>query len=74
MSETDYVVSEVPGVGEVKARRGTSTAELAGAVKYWHDRYQNEANTPFKTGFLSGLTLSGFAFLLGHVVYYLWSK
>ncbi len=29
---------EVPGVGEILARPGTSTAELAGAVKYWHTK------------------------------------
>jgi hypothetical protein len=31
---------DIPGVGELRARPGTSTAELAGAVKVWHDKYQ----------------------------------
>ncbi len=29
---------DIPGVGELRARPGTSTAELAGAVDYWHKK------------------------------------
>jgi len=41
---------DIPGVGELRARPGTSTAELAGAVKVWHDKYQ----VAHKTGFIDG--------------------
>jgi hypothetical protein len=41
---------EIPGVGELRARPGTSTAELAGAVKVWHDKYQ----TAHTSGFIDG--------------------
>lgn len=41
MSQENYETIELPGVGEVRARPGTSTLELAGAAKYWHDKCQS---------------------------------
>lgn len=45
----ERTVNDIPGVGEVRARAGTSTAELAGAAKFWHDKYQ----TAWRDGFIS---------------------
>jgi len=63
----EYENYEVPGVGEVRARLGTSTAELAGAVKFWHDKY-NSARTD---GFIAGVVFSGLFGLLCYAAYYL---
>lgn len=41
MSNENYGSVDLPGVGEVRARPGTSTLELAGAAKHWHDKYQS---------------------------------
>lgn len=58
---------ELPGIGEVRAREGTSTAELAGAVKYWHDKYQSAR----KSGFIDGAILTAFISICSFGVYYL---
>ena len=67
MSQEESVSIELPGVGEVRARPGTSTAEMAGMVKYWHDKCQS-ARTD---GFLAGITLLGMAELLITGLYFL---
>lgn len=64
---------DLEGIGEVKARVGTSTHVLAGMAKYWRDKYEAECEEPRKQGFLSGLSVVGFFTLLGHAAYYLWS-
>lgn len=45
---------DIPAVGEVKARPGTSTHELAGAVKYWHDKSKTASRDGFIRGFAYG--------------------
>lgn len=67
MSNEHYETTEVPGVGEIRARVGTSTLELAGAVKHWHDKYQSARIDGFIGG--SVFTLMFFACCFG--VYYL---
>jgi hypothetical protein len=69
MSNSDYEVAEVPGVGEIRARRGTSTLELAGGMKYWHDKYQSAR----MDGFIGGVSLSAMVALISGAIYYLWS-
>ncbi len=60
MASKEYESYDLPAVGEVRARSGTSTAELAGAVKVWYDRYQ----TARKDGFIAGVSLLAMAELL----------
>lgn len=62
MSEQNLETFDIPGIGELRARPGTSTAELAGAVKYWHDKYQKAR----LDGFIGG---AGFAFMFSLVSY-----
>ncbi len=57
MSESSYENVELPGVGEIRARAGTSTIELAGAAKHWYDKCQ----TARIDGFIAG---AGIVFLL----------
>ncbi len=52
---------DLPGVGEIRPRRGTAVHELAGGIRFWHDRakfwekkYANARNG----GLLAGLALS----------------
>lgn len=68
MSEAkeEYVSNEVPGVGEVRARKGTSTVELAGAVSFWHSKYQ-EAR---KDGFIAAITVMCIVESIAGVLYY----
>lgn len=67
MASKDYETIEVPGVGELRARPGTSTLELAGAVKVWHDRYQHAR----LDGFIGGASLVSMIGLLSALGYYL---
>ena len=46
-------VIELPGVGEIRARPGTSTMELAGAASFWAKKYKSAR----KDGFVAGVTL-----------------
>lgn len=70
----EQVSIDLEGIGVVNARVGTSTQVLAGMAKYWHDKYLAECEEPRKAGFLSGLTVVGFFTLLGHAIYYIWSR
>lgn len=54
IEESKTSVNEVPGVGTLRARAGTSVAELAGAVSFWHKK----AETAWKDGFLTCLLCS----------------
>lgn len=65
MSE-NYENVEIPGVGEIRARPGTSTMELAGAVKYWHEKCRSAR----VDGFIGGLGLGAFLSLAGWAIYY----
>ena len=63
----EFETVDVPGVGELKARIGTSTLELAGAVKFWHDKYQSARLDGFIGGAVFTLMFSACCF----GVYYL---
>lgn len=67
MSTKEYETIELPGVGDIRARPGTSTLELAGAAKFWHDKYQDGR----KDGFIAGASLLAMAELLAVCVYYI---
>jgi hypothetical protein len=65
--KSEYVSLEVPGVGEFKAREGTSTVELAGAIHYWHKK----AKTAYIDGAVGGSVLTLLFTLCCYGVYYL---
>lgn len=69
MQHESYETIEVPGVGELRARVGTSTLELAGAAKFWHDKYQSAR----ADGFIGGVSISAMFALFAGVAYYFWS-
>lgn len=72
LSESE--VFDIPGVGELPARKGTSTYELAGAVKVWHDKYQKAHKSGVIDGAVGGIALILLVELLGFATYYfLWS-
>jgi len=58
---------EVPGVGEVRGKPGTSTIELAGAASYWYKRWK----TAHIDGVIAGVALTVFSELLLGAAYYL---
>jgi hypothetical protein len=72
VEESKYQNFEIPGVGEIKAREGTSSFELAGAVKYWHDRYQREVVSVRQAAFIAGGVLASLVYLIGSSIYWLW--
>ena len=57
----NMVREDIPGVGEVMAREGTSTAMLVGAVAFW----SKKSKSAWRDGFLSAtifyacLTIAG---------------
>lgn len=69
MSEQNLETFDIPGIGELRARPGTSTAELAGAVKYWHDKAQSAR----WDGFIAGGSFSFMVTLVGFALYHLFS-
>lgn len=60
-------VFELPGAGEVRARVGTSTHELAGAVKFWHDKYGHA----WRDGFVSACVVFGLAGGIAEIIHLL---
>jgi len=72
MQSQEFESFEVPGVGEVRARAGTSTVELAGAVKYWHDKYKDEVESVRVAAFTAGVALTSLFGLIGGAIYWLW--
>lgn len=69
MAENDArEVFDIPGVGEIRARPGTSTAELAGAVTYWHRKYEKEVKRPWRDGFLTACVSLGLAAIVAGAV------
>lgn len=68
MGSSKYDTFDVPGVGEFQAREGTSTHELAGAVKFWHDK----SKTAWIDGFSAGAIITAIASItFGAIFYYL---
>lgn len=58
MSE-GYETNEVPGVGEIRARKGTSTSELAGAAHYWSSKYAAAHKDGWRAGFFTACVFLG---------------
>jgi hypothetical protein len=63
----DYETHDLPGIGNVRARRGTSTVELAGAVKYWHDKCVSAR----RDGFLGGAVFTLLVMVCGFGMFHL---
>jgi hypothetical protein len=71
---------EVPGVGELMARPGTSTAELAGAASFWYKKYQtaysdgaeSARSKALKDGFIAATTLIAALEFAAFLIYH-WS-
>lgn len=63
-----YETNDIPGIGEVRARRGTSTSELAGAAAFWAAKYK----TAWRDGFLSACIVLGFAGIAAGATIYIW--
>lgn len=51
---------DLPGFGSIKARPGTATHTMAGAVKFWHYKYQSARGDGFIAGasFMFALNLA----------------
>lgn len=58
----DYGSETVEGVGEIYGRRGTSTLELAGAARYWHNKFKTARYNGICLGFLLGSIFASVAF------------
>ena len=67
MDRTESESFNLPAVGELRARPGTATHELAGGMKYWHDK----AKTARLDGIVAGGSLVVFAELVCYAAYYL---
>jgi hypothetical protein len=73
---------DVPGVGEIRARPGTSIAELAGAISYWHTKAQEAYGNGtevgkrlgFRNGFGAGAALTAVLFAVSLSIHYLRSR
>lgn len=72
MEKEAYESFEIPGVGELRARQGTSNFELAGAVKYWHDRYQTEVASVRLASFTGGVVFTTLIGVISYAIYWLW--
>lgn len=70
LEQESYESVELPGVGEIRARKGTSTIELAGAAKYWYDKHKSA----FVDGFAGGAVAVLLLELLAGGVYFLLRK
>lgn len=68
--ENEYATVDLPGPGEIRARKGTSTLELAGAAKHWHGK----AQTSFIEGFVRGGVVGVLISLATFGVYYLLAR
>ena len=68
MENVERDTYDIPGIGEFKARRGTSTAELAGAAAFWHKKYQ----TSFREGFLTACVCLGLAGIAAGAAIHIW--
>jgi len=56
----EYVTHTIDSIGGVRARKGTSTEELAGAAAYWNDRAkraEQSAANKWQSGFTAGCAL-----------------
>lgn len=62
---SDNETFDLPGVGELRSRRGTSTAELAGMAAFWHKRSIKSWRDGFFTASVMWFTL-GFITLVSY--------
>lgn len=73
-AEQKYESIELPAVGEIKARPGTATYELAGAAKYWYDKYQSvkapERNSRINS-FIAGAGIIVLVDIIAFFIYHL---
>ncbi len=68
METSERVSFDLPGVGELKARPGTSTAELAGMASFWHKK----SKTAWRDGFISACVILGLAGIAAGAAIHLW--
>lgn len=66
MPNEDFDTIDLPAVGEIRARRGTSTIELAGAAKHWHTKWK----TAWIDGVVTGGLLSFGVSVIAALIYY----
>ena len=59
---------DLPGVGEIRGRPGTSTMVLAGAAKFWHDKYQSAK----LDGAIAAVVIIAVFETLGAIAYHFW--
>lgn len=64
MEERESV--SLPGVGEIRGRLGTSTMQLAGAAKFWHDKYRSAK----RDGVIAGIALMATLEIAVVIAYY----
>ena len=67
---------EIEGLDAFSARKGTATHVLAGAAKYWQNKYYNletQVTTARRTGFLGGSVFASLAILVSYAVYHVLS-
>ena len=62
----DYETSDVPGVGEIRARKGTATQELAGAAAFWSKKYKSAK----RDGFLAAVFAIAFLEIVSGIAYH----
>jgi len=65
---------DIEGIETFSARRGTSTHVLAGAAKYWQDKYkglESDIVSARRTGFLGGLVFAALTILVSYAVWHL---
>jgi hypothetical protein len=63
-------VVNLPAVGEIKGRPGTSTMELAGMASYWHKKFLSAR----KEGRIEGATALAALCLVAEAVYQIYIR
>lgn len=67
---------EIEGLDTFSARKGTATHVLAGAAKYWQDKYkalETQVTTARRSGFLGGLVFTSLTILVSYALFHLLS-
>lgn len=61
----ERLIHDIEGVGEIRARAGTSTSELAGAASFWQKQArlaQSKNATAWRDGFLTAVVSTSLIF------------